>query len=634
MRKQTLILVSLALMMIAGLAYAEPMTYTGSYDIGALMAKAEAAYDLSQQDAIYLIEGREDTWTADGRRKTKLHRVIWISSDIGIEEFADLRIPYDLERQDFTVETLRVYSNGRWINNRETAIVKTLPAALASAPDYTNLREMMLLHDGVELPCIMECSYIIEDKEPYRMGMEDIFYFQYEHPVMSSALFISTHDGSEFVFNATEGLGDFIEGTADGMQTKLWKAGPFEPAPVPELDDAIEVLPHVSYSTWGSWESFGNDLKAAFEANYMLDDELKSLLADELDGAVSPVDKANRIAAFVGDNTRYIDYDSKWFWASIRKPARIYSTAYANRLDRAVLMAALVKEAGLEVWPVFMAKAYGDIDDGIPSLNRMDEVGLWISGEGLEAYYCPAHSDVQNGLAPIFGKAIWLPGSETTPEVRWSGKGTTSTMIVKMDLSYCGEKKLLYGKGYLSSEGGLCPYDKMEGLNDEARSYLEDVAGSVLSGSKVKGYNPTSFDRFNIAAGFKFKAKACSRDNLDRLVLNIESPSEGIFGSLPHDVHLYQHVRSTPVILPGTMTQKVCVNLELGDLELVSLPEAKTIENGAGKFVLKVTNEDGKIGLKRMLSLTKQRYEASDWNELRELLLADQNANNGLIIVK
>jgi hypothetical protein len=634
MRKQTLILTVVAMMMLTGMVFAEPMTYTGSYDIGELMAKAEAAYDLSQQDVIYLIEGREDTWTADGRRSTKVHRVVWISSDLGIEEFADLRIPYDLERQNFDVETLRVWRDNRWINNRETAIVKTLPAAVASAPDYTNLREMMLLHDGVQLPCILECAYVIEDKEPYRKGMEDVFFFQYEHPVMRSALLINKPAGSEFMYNASASLGESIEGTTDGMDTMLWIAGPFEPAPVPELDDAVDILPNVTYSTWGNWEAFGKDLKAAFETNYDLDDELKGLLKETLDGAVSPVDKANRIARFVGDNTRYIDYDTELFWSSIRKPARIYSTAYANRLDRAVLMAALVKEAGLEVWPVFMAKAYGDIDDGIPTDSRMDEVGLWMSSEGLEAYYCPEASEVMNGLAPIFGKAIWLPGSEDTPKVRWSGKGTTSTMVVKMDLSYCSEKEKFYGKGYFNSEGGLCPYDRMEGLCDESRSYLEGVTKSILGKAKVKGYNPTSFDRFSVATGFKFKSDASARDNMDRIVLNVTSPAEGISGSLPNDVHLYQDVRETPVLLPGTMMQKVCVSLDLGDLELVSLPEEKTIENGAGKFILKVVNEDGKVTLKRKLSLTKQRYEAAEWAELRALLLADADASNGLIVVK
>lgn len=136
------------------LLFAAPMTYSGRLDIGEMMTIADSTFDLANEDAVVLLNGRRETVLPDGRRSLLIHQIVYITSDYGIEHYADLRIPYDEKRQSLDVQSLRTWriSDQRWIDHRETAIVPTTPTELAEAPAYSNVRETMLLHDGVELP--------------------------------------------------------------------------------------------------------------------------------------------------------------------------------------------------------------------------------------------------------------------------------------------------------------------------------------------------------------------------------------------------------------------------------------------------------------------------------------------------
>ena len=180
----------LATLLFPGGAAAAAMSYDGSFDVTAALEEAGRTWDLNAQDAVFLLESARFTWTEDGRLREERHRLIWISTDFGQETYADLRLPWDSDRQTLTVKALRVLRDGRWIEARPTAIVDTTPFALRNAPDYTGVRETMLLHDGVEIPCVLECAYVIEDKVPFRAGCDGAWTFRHADPALESRLIL------------------------------------------------------------------------------------------------------------------------------------------------------------------------------------------------------------------------------------------------------------------------------------------------------------------------------------------------------------------------------------------------------------------------------------------------------------
>ena len=71
---------------------AATMGNSQGYDLDALWAKAQKQYDLKAHDAILLLEGRHASILENGNLKTRVHRVVWIGTEMGIDHYADLRI--------------------------------------------------------------------------------------------------------------------------------------------------------------------------------------------------------------------------------------------------------------------------------------------------------------------------------------------------------------------------------------------------------------------------------------------------------------------------------------------------------------------------------------------------------------
>ncbi len=609
---------------------------SGRQDISELYSQAEESFDLSREDAIMLFDSQRIHWLPDGRLVRHIHRIVWINTNIAIRNYGDHRIPYDDAHCTFHVITVRTWRDGQWWETGATGIVETLPFELDKACNYTNLREMMLLHNGIELPCILELAYFIEDKEPFRRGAEGLWTFARGEPAVQSWFAYGLPAGQRPNVFASPDVPEPEKSTDKklGLDTYLWKMGPLDAIPRPHTDDPAADVPHIVWSIWESWTDYGNYLNSSFQTAMRLDEPLKRALDSLLVEARTETEKADLVAKFINEKTRLISYPEHYWWSSPRPPIQTYSTAYGHRLDRAILAAAMFKGAGIETHPVFLGKGYGPIDEGVPTLSRMTGIGVWISGENLEAYYDPASGVVSNGFIPICGRTLWLPGSADIPEARLNSKNQSSLIDVRLVLSFDEEKGDFTGTGYFYADNCFNPYDRMEGLAQETETYLGSVVSSLIKGAKVTGFNPSNFDRFRVIVGFQLELKSPAPDDLGRLRLVIGEPSSGILGRLPDDLRLFHRSRSSSLHLPCLMHQKVELRLGLKGMDLIYHPTNQEFENNAGSISVTTDQRDNRIIITRELKLTKTIYPPEEWGALRALLLAETHERSQTLLLK
>ncbi|MBT3231432.1 MAG: DUF3857 domain-containing protein [Calditrichaeota bacterium] len=642
-------------------------SYDGEIDITVLMQQASESFDLEQEDAIILYDNEEQLWLTDKKKYRKVHRIVWIGKSWGIGHFADHRIPIDYENEIINVKTLRTYRDEKWWDSDTTAIVETLPGALRTAYDYATIREMMLLHDGVELPCILEWAYSIEDKDSFRRGVDGIWIFEKDVPVIKSSfsfgiptkskpyVFVSKEVGEEQIRAkvsppALSGSKSKIPNSKSKFQaaTELdiytYEMEMIPALPTPHTADPAANSPHIEWSTWKNWDKLGKNFRKTFESAMVLDSVLRDSLELLIEDAFSMNDRVKRIASFVSRSTRYVNYPSIYWYTDPRPAHRSYSTAYAHQIDRAVLAAALFKEAGFEIFPTFRGLGYHDINNNVATFDRFGEVGVWVSGsEEVEALYNPAESMLQNGLAPIYGRSIWIPGSGDDPKVTWRGEANRSKVELTLNINCSEDGNTVSGNGFYSATQGLCPFAEMEGLGGETLDFLESVMSGVLDNAKISTYSPTSFSRFTVTIGFEFTASFQEESasvwnepngEAKRLILNIGEPGGGIFDHLPGDIAIFNEVRNSDIRLPGLMEQVVKVNLIFGDKELSYIPENVEIKNDMGSFRLEVERKEKQVKIKRTLTLEKVDCHADRWIDLRTLLLSDRNERNRAIVLR
>jgi len=609
---------------------------TGMQDIAELYTIAENRFDLSQEDAVLLFDEQKVNWLPDGRLVNHIHRIIWIQTDYALEHYGDHRIPYDDAHTAFNVETVRTWRDNQWWTTGKTGFVETTPFALEKAYDYSNMREMMLLHNGIELPCILEVAYSIEDKEPFRKGADGLWTFARNEPAVQSWFCYGLPTGQKLKVFTSEGVPapEKIANQELGLDTYWWKMGTVESKPRPLVNDPAAGVPYIVWSTWDSWPEYGKHLTDCFTKNIAINKPVKKSLDSLLYDARTEAEKADLIVDYINQKTRIINYPEH-FWQSFpRDASRVFNTAYGHNLDRAILSAALFKNAGITIHPVYISRGYGNINDGIPSLSRMNNVVLWLTGQYLDAYYNPQSGTVENGSKNIYGRTVWIADNNDIPAVAFDRTDKVSQIDISINLVYNSKKEIFTGKGFLYADNYLSPYHKMEGLSNESKNYLNSVVSGLIKGAKITACNPVKFSRFMTAMGFELELKKPAPDDFERLSFEIGNPSGGIIANLPNDVHLYHQERASEIVLPCLMSQKVEFRLDKKGLDIIHTPADYFLNNGVGSFSVETSQHDDKVIISRSLRLKQSSFTSGDWPKLRQLLLSESSKKNITLLFK
>jgi hypothetical protein len=609
---------------------------SGLLDISELMTIAGERFDLASEDAVLLFDGQRIRAHKDGRYVQYVHRIIWLNTDVAIRRYGDHRIRHDVAHCSLKVAAIRTWRDNQWWETGSTGIVETLPYELAHAYDYANMREMMLLHDGIELPCIIEVAYLIEDLVPFRTGLEGIWTFARNEPVVQSWFGLELPVGwwpNIYEYPATPPPEKTTD-TALGFDIYFWKRGPYDALPRPHIADPAKTEPHILWSFWKDWDSLGKHLKNIIDSAAVTGEYLKGIIDSVTEYARNDVEKAEKIAEFINTATRYIDYPEYYWLSSPRSAHRIFSTGYGHRLDRAVLAASLFREAGLSARPVYLGKGYGKIENSVPTLARLGGIRLWLAGDNLAGHYDPAEGTLSNGPARFFNRAVWLPGEDEKPIVKSPGNGKQSLINVIIDLTYSSEIDSLTGQGMYYSDNCFNAYDRTAGLNGKAGDFLGGVISGIIEGAEITEYNPGRLDRAITELGFEYKVEKPETDDLGRLKLNFGQPTGGLFERLPDDVQLYRNHRESIIDLPGPMIQKLEFRIDTKDIEIMYYPEEYIIENEAGSFSISTDVKNDRLSISKTLDLAKTVYSPDEWPQLRMLLLAEKSERNNTLIFK
>lgn len=607
----------------------------GNYDIGQLMEKAEQKYDLSREDAVFLLHSQSVNWLPDQRWQLQVHQIVWINSELGVEFYADRRIPFDSEHCELKVETIRTWRGEQWWVTGESGIVETLPFELDAAYDYTNLRETMLLHDGVEVPCIMEIAYTIEDKTPFRPGIEGKWDLAWHDPIVQSVFRLGGSKDDTFTIDDQTGVNPNIVEVPNGLVVKEWVLENVLPHPRPQTDETAWSIPHVLYSTWSDWSGLANDLLKTLETAMEIEPEVIAEIDTLLFWARTWPESLQVIGDFVTENTRYIDYpDYYWYWFP-RTADRVLDSGYGHSFDRLILGGALVEQImpGRTIEPVFKGSARPSAKPtDIPVLAICPDIYLKVG----ESYLDPTIGNVESARS-VENKSLTFnlkTGKVSKPTM---DNNEIIQVDIRFDLSYDLELAGFRGSALLSWAGSQTPLAQMLGLKNQAQDFVESFLKRIVPNAVLKTVNPQQMTTDHVLVGLEFELKDDLKDDRDRLTIKFQDCLDDY---LPDHVDVSDPTRESAVILPGVLPTAITalkvmtrVNVDLKGLELIYAPPENQIENTCGSFIVNHEISRDILSVQRSLTLAKE-HQPEDWASLRELLLAEKRARNQQILLR
>jgi hypothetical protein len=613
------------------------MGRSGDLDLDELWTAAQLNNDLTKQDAVLLLEERRVDIAADGAVAVTTHRVVWIGTGTGLRTHADLRVPWNEATSKLEVTKLRTWREGRWWPDvqrlSDTAIVHTLPYAVDHAADYTTMRETMLLHDGVELPCIMETEYTITERG--LPGADDVFVLAQRDPAQLVRLVVETPIARAFTHRELNGAPAPAIEEVNGRRTLTWTLQPAPALRSPVTAEPSVSEPTVAWSTWANDGALGQAWIGPFREAAVAPRAMRDSVRAALRTATDDQSRLQVGAKWLADRLRVVHHDDRFWTFGPRSAVRTWETGYGHVLDVAALWTAVLQDQGWRVTPVLADTPGAPEAPDLPHLAGRGKLLLHVGGNpvmGATAWVCDPSDFSVHTTAFLEGRPLLWLGNEPKAEIR---QAAANILVVELNLA-AGDTAWA-GSGSARGVGRFAFTESATATTKGLADHAGALAGSLVTGAKVASTTATAMGadqsaiRFDLAAPLVPVAQLGKAAADDRRKLVIGRPKGGLLDRLPGDCRLDDDVRATPVGGIDGWEQVVTVRLQPPKDAVVVRPADRAVANEAGTFMMATSEQEGVITFRRELKLAPGAGAAANWPALRALLLEEADAANATL---
>ena len=472
--------------------------------------------------------------------------------------------------------------DGTIIKTPDNAFVEVLPRNAADAPAYNHLKEMVVVHTGLELGATIYLDYTVTSKPGYLPEVDIFEELLQSSPVKEYTLTIVIPEAKELAYTLTNNPAKASVKRSGGTCTTSWtlrnlpasSRAPF----VYVKNGDVPFLAATTYASEG--EALATLLK---QFNPSGDPQLTTLAESLTEGEKKDEDKLEAILEYTTNHIANNGLTLDQTGYRLRPADAVISTAYGTEVEKANLLAGLLDGAGFKAEPMATYQAYADKGLALKAVDQLF-VSCMVNGELYLFSTSSTHrpQTVNFDRTPLFSLQTGKPVAIAVPQdyqiksdiaVRFKdGKVTTST-------------KESVGKE-------LMPYFTTGNSENEQTAPL-----------KVEnGYATISLP-----------------------------DAEYGFSHLPYGYLNSQ--RKENLLIPRPVNEVYTYTIECPENMELRTPETdKTIRNAAGSLTISVKKNGRTATVTRSLELNKQLYTPAEYKELRQLLTEWSDVNGKTLL--
>ena len=569
-------------------------------------------------DAVVLFDSLVVTLDDENRIARRRHRAVMLFTDNAINRYGDPRILFNAAAQELSIIVARAYMrDGTIVDTQKNGINQTTPFALDHAPDYADWQETVVTHVGIEKGCVAELHYVVRDlrPSPWLSGVE---IFSSEDPARLRVLMVAPGQGRELKASSLTGAPD---GVASGG---VWSWTMRDIAGRTPFDGGVwegDYFPTVCYGTAARLqdvlETIGADLAAKSSAvpaaETRVQEAIKDLVTDE--------DKVLAVHRLAIDAVSNIHAPFGLFSAPARAAARIYDTGYANPLDGAVLLAAMLRGAGYE--PAFVLVSAGRAAIGevpAPELFSRIAVAVTVKVAG-ELLLDPTAAFEHDPSFALAGKTLAYLG----PELKLLTFPARTVIDGRSELSIVlkpGKDGGLEGKGTAVLTRVFSPYYIVRKDGNGFEDFMKQRVSNLFAGAELVTWNPRLLERDRAEIEFTFTVSLPEKKKGERLYLAAPKPFEAALSGIER-VHLERSDCADAIRIDPCVLRMSCT-IELPEgWKLVTTRFDANAKNEIGEALAALeTGPGGACLFRKQLTLNRDVVPPASYRELRSLLLA------------
>lgn len=548
------------------------------------------------------------SWTlnTDGSQEFHYNMELTIYSYLAMRSlYGESFIQYNPEYQTLKINSsFTKQKDGTIVKTPDNAFVEVLPRSAADAPAYNHLKEMVVVHTGLELGATIYLDYTITTKAGYLPGLDIFEPIQQASPIKEYSLSVTVPVDKDLSYSLANPQVMAKMNVEEGMRTVSWKLKNVKPASLAPMQ-RIESgdMQYLACSTFETNKEAMNYLFGQFDRPESM--PLISLAETLTEGKNTDTEKLQAIHSFIVNDFAHSRLSLSETGYRIRPAEDVIRSAYGTDAELINLLYGLLSAAKIETkvcaaYPVkdpqecsilkavrlfIQAKADGQTYLLTSGSSKMSEIG-WI------ADYCDIR-DLKTGeevdLTPC------SPNLSYDVTMKLSDKEVVSSIkanIPSAFVAYSDSKATAFSGG--DKNASVSQKENVITVNYQTTGKVESVPGYYLLRL------PDS------PAGVAHQPYASFNSTRDCNLFLSYAPNETY-----------------------TYTIEVPANMEL------STPTAeKNISNAAGNCILSIKQTGNKVEVSRSLKINSNLIKRADYPAFHALMAAWATMNDTPILFK
>lgn len=284
---------------------------------------------------------------------TAMNRLYGESFIIYNPEFQELKIHHSYTRQ----------KDGNIIEAPENAFVEVLPSAAADAPAYNGLKEMVVVHTGLELGATIYLDYSVITRPGYLPELDVCEQVEELSPIKEYVFSLSVPESKPLHYELLNGKAAPAVKTANGVKTVTWTLKNVKPRPSSlEVSLPAGSVQAIVASTYASKADALKVIKQQMEG----DEKEVAELAKKLTANAQSTDQKTKVITTYVQGLGNCRLSLSQTGYRLRPATEVVRSAYGTEAEKAALLAALQRAAGI---PTGVKAVF-------PKTNNKDAAGL------------------------------------------------------------------------------------------------------------------------------------------------------------------------------------------------------------------------------------------------------------------
>lgn len=600
----------------SGVAQRDALKADAAYLVDPKTLVKEARANPPEATDLALADIRVQELLSSGLDRVHVQQIFYLGSDAAVDAHRIGSIRYSPSTEELKVVRARVWK-------KDGATLDAQELGDRELPDYSSMyydmRSRQLRYAGLEKGDIVELEYSITPKlrnSAYNGYFGELVLFAGRTPAQLKR-YVLLAPTNQKLFVHAEKIAPAVIAEKDDLQVFIWEARSVPALPhEPRSPGITEISPYVHVSTMGDWKQLGAWYADLIRPQFTLDPSLESELEQTIKDAHSDREKIAAIQEFVLRSTHYVALEFGIYSYKPYPVSQIYARRFGDCKDKASLMIALLRAAGIEAEIALVrTRSLGDVTSDPASIALFNHAivylpryELWLDGT---AEYAGRELPLEDQGA--LALTVNLSGAAQLRHIPISHAADNYTKhIIHASVSPQG---MIQFSGSTVTRGEDAPGLRHDlAVREQQLDMFRRELAEVFPSVQVDRVAVRGADELSSAVSVDFQGALNSFEQKRVVSLSSSWMPRSYVAALAA-----ASTRTQDLVLPSPWTTEEEIHIALPQgAEVVTLPHDQNITSGFGSVQLHYKKSGGEILVQSHVEFETARVSTQDYPAFRQ----------------